>query len=542
MRPRPCFPWLVLVFLSCCLVAPTAQAAITLTGTVSDSFGATLPGISVTLTDGATNEKRATTTDAKGAFQFNTVEPGRYCIEVAAAGFSTLQQAVNVLPSQDAIKLALVLHLLTERGATATAARPPNTPLKRASPHSGVATAPTARPGARAMPPVVAAQPPVVSAPRETEAATAPAPPANTSPAPGLGPTMTDDGNYIEVKVFYATDRLPTGKTEPAFFYGSDRGPDNRFALGTCDVSIPRDHRIGQLESPKFWKLQFRQDPGRDVVLLSVTPSPEADFYRDLSASVGASSEKKAFVFVHGYDVSFEDAARRTAQLAYDLRFQGVPLFYSWPSRDAILDYAADEATIDWVRPHLKYFLKQVAARANADSIYLVAHSMGNRILARALSDLAAEHAAIPQTRFKEVVLAAPDVDAGEFRQLARKIESAAVHITLYASSKDKALAASKLFHDYARAGESGDHLVVVKGIDTIDVSSIDTGFLGHSYVGDNSSVITDMFYLLSGVPVAKRACLTSHSFTNLDYWLYGPPGTATCPVPLPSVPALVSP
>jgi len=134
MRPRPCFPWLVLVFLSCCLVAPTAQAAITLTGTVSDSLGATLPGISVTLTDGATNEKRATTTDAKGAFQFNTVEPGRYCIEVAAAGFSTLQQAVNVLPSQDAIKLALVLHLLTERGATATAARPPNTPLKRASP------------------------------------------------------------------------------------------------------------------------------------------------------------------------------------------------------------------------------------------------------------------------------------------------------------------------------------------------------------------------------------------------------------------------
>ena len=360
----------------------------------------------------------------------------------------------------------------------------------------------------------------------------------------GLGPTMTDEGNYVQVKVFYATDRQPTGRTEPAAFYGSDRGPDNRFALGTCDVSIPRDHRIGQLESPKFWKLQFRQDPGRDVVLLSVTPSPEADFYRELSASVNASSEKKAFVFVHGYDVSFEDAARRTAQLAYDLRFQGVPLFYSWPSRDAILDYAADEATIDWVRPHLKYFLKQVAVRSNADSIYLVAHSMGNRILTRALSDLAAEHAAIPRSRFKEVVLAAPDVDAGEFRQLARRIESAATHITLYASSKDKALAASKLFHDYARAGESGDHLVVVQGIDTIDVSAIDTGFLGHSYVGDNSSVITDMFYLLSGVPVAKRVCLTSHTLTNLDYWLYGPPGTATCPVPLPSVPtpAPVSP
>ncbi|HSC45993.1 MAG TPA: alpha/beta hydrolase [Candidatus Acidoferrum sp.] len=552
MRPRPCLPWLVVLLLSCYFIVPAAQAAATLAGTVSDSFAAALPGVSVTLTDSATGEKRTAKTDALGAFRFEAVKPGHYSLEIAAAGFSTLRQDLNVLPSQESIKLDLVLHLLTGRGPAA-APRLPTAASPNASRNSGVANAPTSRPGAKTMdqPPVVVVRPPVVSAPRETEAATAPAPPPPAAdslpapaPTPGLGPTMTDDGNYVQVKVFYATDRQPTGKTEPAAFYGFDRGPDNRFALGTCDVSIPRDHRIGQLESPKFWKLQFRQDPGRDVVLLSVTPSPEDVFYRELSASVDASSEKKAFVFVHGYYTSFEDAARRTAQLAYDLRFQGVPIFYSWPSKDAVLDYAADEATIDWVRPHLKYFLKQVARRSNADSIYLVAHSMGNRILTRALSDLAAEHPGIPKSRFKEVVLAAPDVDAGEFRQLARKIESAATHITLYASSKDKALVASKLFHDYARAGESGDHLLVVQGIDTIDVSAIDTGFLGHSYVADNSSVITDIFYLLSGVPVAKRACLTSHSLTNLDYWLYGPPGTATCPVPLPTVPtpAPVSP
>jgi len=197
MRPCPCLPWLVLVLLlSCCLVAPRVQAAITLTGTVSDSFGATLPCISVTLTDGATNEKRATTTDSKGMFQFESVQPGRYSLEVAAAGFSTLHQDVNVLPSQDSIKLALVLHLLSERGPTATAARPPSTALPRASPNRGEVTAPTARAGARAAdrPPVVIVQPPVVSAPRETEAATAP---PDTSSAPGLGPTMTDDGNYV---------------------------------------------------------------------------------------------------------------------------------------------------------------------------------------------------------------------------------------------------------------------------------------------------------------------------------------------------------
>ena len=48
--------------------------------------------------------------------------------------------------------------------------------------------------------------------------------------------------------------------------------------------------------------------------------------------------------------------------------------------------------------------------------------------------------------------------------------------VTLYASSSDEALALSKQVHGYPRAGESGDQLVVVPGIDTIDVSAVNTG------------------------------------------------------------------
>ena len=32
---------------------------------------------------------------------------------------------------------------------------------------------------------------------------------------------------------------------------------------------------------------------------------------------------RQAFVFLHGYNVTFEAAAYRTAQIAYDLRFDG---------------------------------------------------------------------------------------------------------------------------------------------------------------------------------------------------------------------------
>jgi esterase/lipase superfamily enzyme len=347
-------------------------------------------------------------------------------------------------------------------------------------------------------------------------------------------PPPPKEKNYVDMKIFYATDRKPSGDKAPATFYSSNRSPDETLALGTCNVSIPRDHRIGELESPKWWKLQFRQNPNRDVVLLGILPYSENKFYSELASDVKATKEKKAFVFVHGYDVTFEDAARRTAQLAYDLKFQGIPIFYSWPSRGVTTEYPADEATIDWVKPHLKQFLEQLAARSNATSIYLIAHSMGNRALTGALQDIVIQAKSNPVPHFREVILAAPDIDAGVFRQLAASIETAADRVTLYASSNDKALALSKNFHDYARAGESGRNLVVVKGIDTVDVTAVDTSFLGHSYFADNASVVTDIYGLLAGTPAAKRLCLSAESLVTLTYWLYGPPGVKGCPVPLP--------
>jgi esterase/lipase superfamily enzyme len=39
------------------------------------------------------------------------------------------------------------------------------------------------------------------------------------------------------------------------------------------------------------------------------------------------------FYNVHGYNVSFDDAALRTAQLAYDLTFDCPAAFFSWPSK-----------------------------------------------------------------------------------------------------------------------------------------------------------------------------------------------------------------
>lgn len=157
-----------------------------------------------------------------------------------------------------------------------------------------------------------------------------------------LGPA---ERNYAVVKVFFATDRGRTGSDELAHVYGTTRG---ELSYGTCKESIPRDHRMGELEAPSIWRLQFRKDPEKHVVLLDVSTRKRARYFQDLASRIAASARKQAFIFVHGYNVSFEDAARRTAQIAYDLGFDGAPMFYSWPSAGKALGYPSDEDNVDW--------------------------------------------------------------------------------------------------------------------------------------------------------------------------------------------------
>src|SRR5581483_4228092 len=117
--------------------------------------------------------------------------------------------------------------------------------------------------------------------------------------------------------------------------------------------------------------------------------------YENLAATIGESENRQALVFIHGYNVTFNDAVRRTAQIAYDLAFDVTPILYSWPSQGKLHGYPADENTIEWTVPQLTVFLTELAQAAGATTIHLVAHSMGNRALVKALERLATNHAAI---------------------------------------------------------------------------------------------------------------------------------------------------
>jgi len=324
-------------------------------------------------------------------------------------------------------------------------------------------------------------------------------------------PAPRGPDNASLVRVFYATDRLKIHDWSDGPQYNFERSGLGKLQYGECTISIPKIHKMGNLESPSLLRLEFRPNPEKHIMLTYTKSLEEEVYFGEVKASVSKSAKKEAFVFVHGYNVSFEDAARRTGQIAFDLGFIGAPIFYSWPSNDTIADYIKDETNITWSTPHLQRFLTLLSQSSGAERIHIIAHSMGNRAVCDALKNLSYDPS--NNAKFNHLVLAAPDIDAETFQELATTLQRLAARITLYESSKDKALVASKKIHGNARAGEP---LLIIPGLDTIDASSIDTDFLGHSYFSDNWPLLSDIHSLLFTDELAsQRFGLTK--FENKD-------------------------
>ena len=323
---------------------------------------------------------------------------------------------------------------------------------------------------------------------------------------------------FTVVRVLYATDRKAQ-TDQGSLEYLGVRSGDGALSYGACDVSIPETHVVAELERPSIWRLEFHPDPEKHIVLQKVESEAKAQFLKNVAAMVAASPGREAFVFVHGYNVSFEDAAIRTAQLAYDFGFKGAPIFYSWPSRGSLLGYLDDEQSVQQTVGNLKQFLEDVSAGSGATVIHLIAHSMGNRALLPVLAQLATDPQFKSFGKFNTVVFAAPDVDRDVFVQEVGQIHSSQSKITLYVSEHDQALAASHLlFHKEPRAGEAGSDTIVMQGLDTVDVSKLSTDALGHSYYGDNRSVVEDLLKFLKG-QLAPRPGLSKVPLGSLAYW-----------------------
>jgi esterase/lipase superfamily enzyme len=327
-------------------------------------------------------------------------------------------------------------------------------------------------------------------------------------------PNVAEGREFDQVRVFFATDRKAEGD---GFQFGGERGEG--LSYGSVFVSIPHDHVAGAIEKPSIWRLEFSASPDRHMMITRRSMADRDGFFEELRKSLARGGSNASFVFVHGYNVAFDDAALRTAQITYDLNFLGAPVFYSWPSQATLQGYPMDENNVQWSEANLKGFLLDYAKNSGARDIYLIAHSMGNRALTGAVKALFAEHPEL-KGRFKEIILTAPDIDADIFkRDIAPALAAGCDKITLYVSDGDKALLASKTVHGYPRAGDSAAGITVAPGIETVDASGLDTSFLEHSYFAETGSVLTDIRKLVLEQLRAAQRGLKKMSAEGRDYW-----------------------
>jgi esterase/lipase superfamily enzyme len=337
--------------------------------------------------------------------------------------------------------------------------------------------------------------------------------PGASSEASEAPPSPAEDGDVL-YRVWYGTNRRPTGTGAKLSYSGR---VDERVHLGSCDVVIPSTHRMGELGSP--WIRRFLTRTDDRLRVQTITPLEAEDFWsgvRDVATSYRA-DERHALVFIHGYRVSFKDAALRAAQLGYDLGVRGPVAFFSWPSRATVFGYPADGSAVEDSEREITDFLIQFAQNCGAERVHVVAHSMGNRPLLRALQRILATADLVPAVRFGHLILAAPDVTRGLFLDVADQYRRMAQRTTLYVSDKDEALRAS--FRMQGDRVGLAPPVTCAEGIDTIHVGKVNRTMLGHSTFAEARPVLEDIRHLLNYNASPQARGLTPHRQGSEEYW-----------------------
>ena len=388
-----------------------------------------------------------------------------------------------------------------------------------------------------AQPPVADAPPPAATpAPAAPDSSVAleslpPAPAAPSAPAAAAKPD--EEADWSVVPIFFGTDRYRTD-TATRVAYDWKRG--RRLELGRALVTVPKKHEVPMVERPWAIKIPYLEitlyeedeDPKEHFTLKDIKVLTKEEFLAKVREKLAASERFKdhALVFVHGYKTKFDNAIYRTAQIAYDLKFDGATFLYSWPSGGTLQGYTYDRESAAQAEPYLRDFLELVRDDTGAKKLSVIAHSMGNQPLLRVLQDL---KRSLPEgVLISQLILAAPDVDRDSFENIVSSIKGIAEGITLYAAANDTALQVSRQVNGgVPRAGdvpEGGP--IVIEGIDTIDATatSMDSVGINHSGYAENNALLTDIGKLIGqGVrpPEVRLPTLERVETAKGAYWRY---------------------
>lgn len=206
-------------------------------------------------------------------------------------------------------------------------------------------------------------------------------------------------------------------------------------------------------------------------------------------------------LFVHGFNYSFDESTEIALRIVQRAGVQAIPIAYSWPSQSRISGYGVDYDRNEWTIEHLKDFIQDlVSALPDGTVLHIVGHSMGNRAVLVALA-----RSNLPAKSLGQLVMIAPDVDSDIFKDLVSR-SGPFQQKTFYVSNHDWALRAAGWLRPRAfRAGDARKQYLVIKGVDTIDMSPLKAGRVGHSVYDYSQVMFDDLGAVLRNQPPEAR-------------------------------------
>ena len=314
------------------------------------------------------------------------------------------------------------------------------------------------------------------------------------------------------VKINFATLRKTNGFNPSCTnAYYTNQMEKEKEKFGSCMISVPQNHEIGTLDQdPKgtnkddYFQIQAHQSISNIDSLVN---------------EVNQNSFEEVIVFVHGFNVKFEEAILRAAQIKFDLKFSGELVLYTWPAGadDGILNalmikstYLDNKQNAENSITHFKNFLDKIS-KTNK-KVHLIVHSMGHQMVIPAINQLQEANRA---KFLSQVIFNAPDFDSDLFEKIYQNISASADRVTIYCSPGDNALVASKQVNSTPRVGSCKKF----SGIDMINVNPVDAPVmgiagLGHGYYSSRA-IITDLYQVILGVDARKRLFIRSSGEKN---------------------------
>ncbi len=315
---------------------------------------------------------------------------------------------------------------------------------------------------------------------------------------------------------------------EYRFFFVTNRRPESNAG--------PLEERFGierQETNPTEW---FQNE---EIKLTAVQELDPASFVAQVQARVKDSPLRSLLVVVHGFREAFPSGLRKTAFLGHVLDINSPVLLFDWPGNQgsSLGGYQRAQRVAEASGADLARTLELTIRDIRPERLWLIANSMGGQVVVDAFRLLYEQtDLADAKTEIEDVVLTAPDIDYNEFNdQFKHALKALARKTTIYVSSNDRALLASRLLNRGRRRGESTvsprqlDQAARVtdstdpdsEDVTVVDVTPVNRTRNFHNFSLETPEFFDDLFLRLTNVETPRSRLIYAVEAPNGSvYWI----------------------